>query len=267
MPGKSRLARRLLGSFLKIGNVTVHSRDGSSFLVPSLTEPIGFYLLVDGVYEPTTAAFLSHALTLGSSFVDVGANIGVFAILGARKVGNAGKVVAVEPSRTIFPYLTRNVQANNCVNISTQHCAAYDSGNGLHAFYEAPPERFGMGSLAPQFSAQPTWVYTRRLDSILTDLGMSHVDILKIDVEGFEAAVLRGARHLLRNCDGLSIIFEFCDWAEARVPQGCIGDSQRVLRSYDYSIWRLEDFLKGKAPLKQVLTSGCEILVARKGVH
>jgi len=62
------------------------------------------------------------------------------------------------------------------------------------------------------------------------------------------------------------IIFEFCDWAEARVQAGEAGDAQRVLRGYGYHIWRLSDFACGRGrPLRDVLVSGYEMLVAVRG--
>src|SRR5207249_3283100 len=98
VPGKARLARAILGTYLQARDVYVHARYGCTFLVPSLSEPIGFYLLVDGAYEPMTAEFLLSHLTPGATFVDVGANIGVLTIPAARRVGPTGRVVAVEPS-------------------------------------------------------------------------------------------------------------------------------------------------------------------------
>jgi hypothetical protein len=64
MPGKTRLAKRLLGSSIQARDIMINGRDGITFLVPSLREPIGFYLLVDGVYEPKAINFMLEHLTL-----------------------------------------------------------------------------------------------------------------------------------------------------------------------------------------------------------
>jgi FkbM family methyltransferase len=235
-------------------------------LLPSLTEPIGFHLLTDGVYEPETLTFMLHYLPPGSTFVDVGANIGVFTLSAGRAVGEAGCVLAIEPSSRVFPYLLHNVNVNGLTNVFLYEGAVFTHDVSQLPFYEAPLEHFGMGALAPQFFVDPIFVTARSLDSLLAEKAIEHVDLLKIDVEGFEAAVFRGATRLLTGPAPPVILFEFCDWAEERVPQGRVGDAQRVLREYGYSIWRMTDFGAGRPPLREVLTAGFAMLAAQKRV-
>ena len=127
IPGKARLARRLIGSSPKARNILVNGRDGATFLVPSLLDPIGFYLLVDGVYEPKAINFALEHLEPGSVFIDIGANIGVFTIPAALKVGPTGCVIAIEPSPRVFPYLQHNVSLNGLSNVRSIQCAAFNS--------------------------------------------------------------------------------------------------------------------------------------------
>ena len=67
---------------------------------------------------------------------------------------------------------------------------------------------------------------------------------------------------MLKGTDSPLVLFEFCDWAEARVPNARIGDAQRLLLDYGYSIWQLTDFLKGRHPLREPLDIGYAMLVA-----
>ncbi len=60
------------------------------------------------------------------------------------------------------------------------------------------------------------------------------------------------------------VVFEFCDWAEARVPKACVGEAQRLLFSYGYSIWQLTDFLRGGRPLREPLENNSAMLVASR---
>ena len=77
IPGKARLARRLLGSCLQARDIMVNGQDGIKFLVPSLREPIGFYLLVDGVYEPKAINFvLKHIETWNRCSLTLGRILG-----------------------------------------------------------------------------------------------------------------------------------------------------------------------------------------------
>lgn len=264
MPGKARLSRHVLGSCLKARNVIVNGRDGTTFLVPSLREPIGFYLLVDGVYEPKAINFVLELLKPGSVFIDIGANIGVYTIPAALKVGPTGYVIAIEPSPRIFPFLEQNVVLNGLSNVRLIQCAALNSDNQTVPFYEAPVDHFGMGSLGAQFDANPIPVLTHTLDYLLDEQMVERVDVIKVDVEGFEAAVFQGAKKILASNTPPVVVFEFCDWAEGRAPGERIGNAQRALKDCNYRIWRLEDLLRGNLPLVDVLTSGFETLVAVK---
>ena len=259
--GKTRLARRLLGSTLQATDVSINARGGATYITPSLAEPIAFHLLVDGVYEPTALNFVLKRLTGGAVFFDVGANIGVFTLPAAEKVGTTGRVVAIEPSPRVFPYLQRNVQTNRLLNVDLVHCAAIDLKSSEVSFYEAPADHFGMGSMGAQFYTEPISVPGKSLDSIADELSITHIDIIKVDVEGFEAGVFRGGEGILRSKKSPIVVFEFCDWAESRVPSGEVGDAQTLLMEWGYSIWRLEDHVAGLPPLRNPITAGFETLV------
>jgi FkbM family methyltransferase len=263
IPGKARVARLLLRSCLQAQDVRLRDKYGCPIVVPSLREPIGFHLLIDGVYEVVSLEFTLSQLCAGSVFVDVGANIGVFSLPVAQKVGSRGCVLAIEPSPSVFPYLKWNITLNGLSNVRLRQCAAFDRDSETLPFYEAPADHFGMGALAAQFHSKPAPVPVQTLDRILDEEQIRRVNLLKVDVEGFEAAVFRGAEQLLTGDDPPLIIFEFCDWAEARVPGGKVGDAQRMLRDYGYRIWRLTDFIRGGSqPLADLLTKGYAMLVA-----
>jgi FkbM family methyltransferase len=206
-PGKSRLARTLLKRYLSMGNVVIETPDGYRFLVPSLHDPIAFYLLIDGMYEPEVAALLSAYLYPGTNFIDVGANIGMFTVFASNRVGSTGCVIAIEPSSQIFPYLQHNVQANRLSNVRLIRCAAYDQDNQQVAFYEAPRDHFGMGSLAAQFHAKPDTISAQTLAHILADEHIAQIDILKVDVEGAEAAVFDSVSQFARSPAHMSYPF------------------------------------------------------------
>jgi FkbM family methyltransferase len=222
-------------------------------------EPVAFHLVVDGVYEPELARFILDRLQSAGTFVDVGANVGAFTIPAAKKVGPSGLVLAVEASPQVFPYLEGNVRANRSGNVRLKFVAASDGDSAGVPFYEAPADHFGMGSMAPQFGASPVLVPSRPLDQLLAEEGVTHVDLLKVDVEGFEAQVFRGARKLLTSDRAPVVVFEFCDWAEGRAAGGQTGLGQQVLRGFGYNLFRL----KGREMVRtDPITAGFENLVA-----
>ena len=262
-PGKARLARHILGSYLGNQNEIIKGRDNVSYLTPSLREPVGFYLLIDGVYEVQAVDFVLERLNPSATFIDVGANIGVFTLPAARRVARSGCVIAIEPSPLVFPYLERNIALNGLTNVRLVQCAAHNRDGETVLFYEAPVEHFGMGSLGAQFHNSPVPVLCRTLDHILNEQQIEKVDVMKVDVEGFEAAVFEGAEKLLTGDRAPLILFEFCD-CENRVPGGSVGDAQRLLKRWGYRIWRLKEIVHGRRPLQHVVTAGFDMLVACK---
>jgi FkbM family methyltransferase len=158
--------------------------------------------------------------------------------------------------------LAANVRGNDLAQVRPIECAVTDS-DGVTPFYEAPASHFGMGSIAPQFHANPTTVTARRLDSVLDELRIECVGVLKVDVEGYEWSVFKGAQRTLAGAAPPLIVFEFCDWAEDRAGIGS-GKSQGLLREWGYSIWKLDEYIRGGAPSQAIARDGFETLVAAR---
>ena len=78
-----------------------------------------------GVWEPVLTRWIRRTLRRGDTFVDVGANIGYFALLASKSVGPAGRVVAIEASPTICASLQRNVASNGARNVRVVNAAAF----------------------------------------------------------------------------------------------------------------------------------------------
>jgi FkbM family methyltransferase len=262
--GKQRLAHFLFRKYLSRTEITLKDNFGFQIKVPHLGEPLAFSLLVDGIYEPALLNLLFHYLKPGDTFLDVGANVGCFTLPCAKHVGPSGNVMAIEASSKIFLYLKENVAASGLKNIYLEECAASSLDLEKNHFYEAPLDKFGMGSFGPQFNVSPVELTCRSLDSLLKDRNISKVNAIKIDVEGYESKVFEGAAKLLMSPDAPLIAFEFADWAEERLDFK-LGRAQSVLYDFGYKIWRLEDFLKKRHPLKAPLTKGFYTLVASKG--
>ncbi len=263
LPGKTRFAHLLLRNALSQREVVLEDCDANRFLVPQLAEPVAFHLLVNGSYERETKFFILSRLSDGDVFVDIGANIGVFTVSASKKVGPRGRVLAIEASSRIVTYLEKNAQLNDLQNVTIVGCAASDAITEGAYFFEAPIEKFGMGSMAPQFNVEPILVETRTLDDLLKEHQVERVAVLKVDVEGHEAAVFRGASQLLRGRRPPAVVFEFCDWAESRFGGSDPGDAQAFLMALGYDIFRLSELHRHR-PLSEPLTKGYAMLVALK---
>lgn len=168
----------------------------SFFLDPGDLIPIS--ILRTGQWQPEIWSSISPAISEGGVFLDVGAHIGYFSIKAARKVGSTGHVVSFEPNPEVLKLLRDNVAANHASNVTVEPIACTDRDQAL-TLYSVPTNNTGASSLARD-NAQP-WspdirgyqVRGRPIDAVVRELNLSRVDAIKVDVEGAEVSVLRGA--------------------------------------------------------------------------
>jgi FkbM family methyltransferase len=132
-----------------------------------------------------------HTPVVGGIFVDVGANVGTYAMPLARHVGANGKVIAVEPHPITHARLAFNREASGFTQVILIAAAAGDSDGEL--MIETDGDNLGASHIVTGHpAANAIKVPSLRLQRILTEAGVDHVDALKIDVEGFEDRVLTG---------------------------------------------------------------------------
>ena len=156
-------------------------------------------ILASGAWEPRTWHALAPHIPSGGTFVDVGAHIGWYSLKAAKLVGAKGRVIAVEPDRDTLGRLRDNIRASGAgAVILVAPVACSDSESTLN-FYSAPGANTGESSLSLANASQDgkvaaTYqVRARRLDDIVNEAGVARVDAMKIDVEGAEYLVLKGA--------------------------------------------------------------------------
>ncbi len=251
LKGKNRLARFIFGFLNKNKPFLIKNNLNHEFFVPNIQEPIAFSLFINGVYEPDVLDLIKSNSNQDDIVVDVGANIGCFVIPVSKHLNKGGKIIAFEPSFFVCDILKENIKRNSIDNAELVNSAVSNT-SGTISFFEAPDTIFGMGGLAGMGAiSKEVKVPCVTLDDYFSSEN-KNISILKIDVEGFEVLVLKGAEKLLINNRIKMIIFEFLDWAEKRVPNHKVGDAQRYLRSLGFEIWRLADYQKGLAPLTQV---------------
>jgi FkbM family methyltransferase len=135
--------------------------------------------------------FLRAHTPAGGVFVDVGANVGTYALVLARHVGDAGKVIAVEPHPVTHARLKFNNAASGFSQVRLVAAAA-GAGDG-ELMIETDGDNLGASHVVTgEASCRAIRVPSLRLLRILEEAGVRKVDALKIDVEGFEDRVLIG---------------------------------------------------------------------------
>ena len=152
-------------------------------------------------HEENSQKFLLRLLIPGMRVIDVGANQGFYTLLAARRVGPTGKVFALEPASTEFEKLQKNVAENGYTNIVSLQTAV-GASEGETEFFLCLDGRGTFSSRRPAHDLQKVRQVAVRvpittLDALCARHGIVACDLIKIDVEGGEREVLRGASHVL----------------------------------------------------------------------
>jgi len=168
-------------------------------------------------YEPGDVAAVRRLLRPGDVAMDVGANVGQYALMAAKVVGNGGSVYAFEPSPNILTKLRYNQSLNELEHLHVIPVALGPS-SGTCDFYPADGYNQGIGSLLyhagdhhGERKTKPIQVEVTTLDAFCANNAISRVDFIKIDAEGYDLEVLKGAVHTLENNQGIIVMVEMVE--------------------------------------------------------
>jgi len=151
----------------------------------------GALAIYTGLPEYDDMLFVARILRPGDLFVDVGANIGLYSLLAAKVVGPSGKVIAFEPHPLAAKRLRENAALNGLTNVEVHEAGAGASSG--RTFITADLDT--VNHIAPLGGSGTLETRIEPLDAVL---GTRRATVVKIDAEGFEFEVLRGARRVLR---------------------------------------------------------------------
>lgn len=155
-------------------------------------------------YEPETTRVIARELSEGMVFVDIGAHIGYFSRLAAKKVGGSGRVIAFEADRENAALLEKNTAH---LPQMTRINEAIADTEGTATFYHVRNST-GCHSLVPNENSESYEVPVTSLDEYLAKNSVAKVDMIKMDIEGGEWKALQGMEKTLQ-IPGLILIFEY----------------------------------------------------------
>jgi len=198
----------------------------------------------EGVWEKTQTEQLLEQLSPGDTFVDVGANIGYYTVLAARKVGPQGRVFAFEPDPESFALLQRNVERNALSQVVVENKAAGAEKGKLELFLSTA-NRGDHRIYDPGGGRPSVEVAVVRLDDYFAQAG-GPLHAMKIDTRGAECTILDGMTTLLDSHTELSLVLAYYPGfvrAMGYQPAECFGDLVArgfTLRSIDDASGRVE---------------------------
>lgn len=248
-------------------------RGGVEWLL-DLREGIDFSIWLLGSFEPETVRCYRKIVKNGDVVLDIGANIGAHTLHLARVVGDSGCVYAFEPTDYAFGKLSKNCSLNPKLANSIQ-CLQYMlvdkevAGKPTPGLYSSWPlkEDEGLHELHQGKLMTTSGADARTLDSVISSSRISRVDCIKLDIDGFECGMLRGAREVLTHWHPV-IIMELAPYALEE--QGASLDELiGLLKQYGYSLF---DLSKGSpiemdsAKLEKLIPAGASLNVIARAI-
>jgi FkbM family methyltransferase len=205
--------RSLVGPFGTLfpdGTMLVQTIHGLKYFIDPSDEIMAPQLVVYRQWEPDLSRFMLSSVTPDTVFVDIGANFGYFTVLAASKIGSkgTGRVISIEPNPAMRRLLQKNTRINWSLGPVEIHDCAITERSGFVEF-AVPIGRAANASISTSPAAQDDRrfiVPSQSLDELLEG---ARIDLVKVDVEGFETAVLRGASNTLRESATAQIVLEW----------------------------------------------------------
>jgi FkbM family methyltransferase len=198
-------------------------------------------IFIAGCIDPNEFAFLDRLLQAGMTFLDIGANEGIYSVFAAKRVGRNGTVWAFEPSARELERLRHNLELNG-VDVEVFPVALADA-SGEAELTVAGYEHEGQNTLGG-FAyegievARMETVQLQRLDDIVAEKRPLRIDVIKADVEGAELRLFRGAQATLRQYRPI-LLFEVS--AESlRHQNATVEELLECLRGQDYALFLFE---------------------------
>jgi FkbM family methyltransferase len=195
-------------------------------------------------YEPELA-YLEKVLSPGKIFIDVGANFGVYTLVASKLVGAAGKVISLEPTAQSFAILGQNISLNHSTNVRAFQVALTQARGKAWLYHGWDPVGNSLG-MDPLCGDEGEEVQTESLDNLLEENGINRVDVIKVDVEGAEELVLRGATKTI-TANSPVVIFEFNPGCAAHLSLSPYG-ARDLLESLGYEFVVLDDCARSNTP-------------------
>jgi len=180
-----------------------------------------------GCWEPLITGVFQKIVKKGGIVIDVGASIGWYTLLSWQLVGPTGRVVTFEPEPLNFSLLTKSLAQNKLPNTDAFQCAVSDRDGMVSLYLSQEP---GLHSIKWDSGNLAIDVKSVRLDTVIENLAISRINLVKIDVEGAEPEVIKGAERSisLGRIDSMIMEWNPSSWDENRQTLDMLSKSYAI---------------------------------------
>lgn len=207
-----------------------------------------FEIYYHGLYEEEETSIIKKIVKEQMNVLDIGANIGYFSLMMANLIGPKGKVYAFEPNPKMFLRLKKNLEINPSYSDQIEiNQLALGNMEGIAKLFCPPPGLEGLGGLrnTKRIPIDKTInVNVITLDKYVKEHNIKKIDFIKLDVEGGEYDVIKGAEDTLTKNHPI-ILFE----AE-----------EKNIAPYDYHVFEVIDYLKNNGYVVEKIGNGPNFL-------
>ena len=213
---------------------------------PSFRSIVTGVLVAQGDWFERELEFWRSGIQVGMTVIDVGANAGVYAFSAAKRVGESGLVLAVEPFSQCVNYLNETCRVNQLGWVKVCAGAASDRNGNAKLSLSSASELNEIiseadGQIRDANSVEEVECFT--LDSLIEEYDVSRVDFLKIDAEGHELQVLKGSDRLLTEFAPIILYENIAGAQDSNLP---VAD---FLRSIGYQLFRYQPYIQKLIPV------------------
>ncbi len=225
-----------------------------------LNDNLSIYLFKESVlskliyegFEESEIIFLRRYLTDSDIFIDIGSNIGLYSLHAAQLVGKNGKVYAFEPAPDTFSRLLLNINLNNfdetikCNNLGLsdkKECLRMNislSGYDAWNTFADPTNDYFNTQIEVPVETLDNYIKNNNIDS-------NKISLIKVDVEGWEVFVFKGAVNLLTNINAPVLIVEFTETNLFAAGTNCY-ELFDLVQSYGYDWYTYDSSINNLVP-------------------
>ena len=239
---------------------------GGAKMSLDLREHVQRWIYFFGVYEYQMVDWVRAFVRPGMTFLDIGSHVGQYTLIAAGGVGRSGRVHAFEPNPVTYRRLTANIALNDFAHVRA-HNVALSNTAGNTTLYVPKNDNLGEASLqACADETTTTSIASTTLDAWArtADLGDApRIDLIKIDVQGFEAKVIEGARDVLERFRP-TVLCEFEErWL--RLAGTSSVDLKKLFIDAGYSVNRIDGLELRPVALEDIHYFDNLVLVPKEG--